>query len=304
MSDDDEIIPMYDALRYPGGPGPAGLPPRLAERASSMPGWSRLARGAGLGQKANLFYDPDVDATQIQPVGFLELPGDRGSDLDACQLQITLAPPRAIPRDARDLPIDIANMTGEMDNATMGSFGDYPGTTPAAPIAWPPFIYIVEWGVGGTRAKAEIDAVNGACINVTASWVRVYAAAALDGVENAPGTKGVYTLAAFVGPGYPRTGSAQRSVFLGDVVSQNSSDVFAVPAFAKDVTVLANLVDNATVTYVNFYQDPAGLLPVATYLVTGNQPGPFRVPNAGAYFNVQNGLGSTAAFVALFELSI
>ena len=296
---DDDVVPMFDSFRYPG----AGLPRRREDLASSIPGWSRLARGAPLGQKTNLFYDPEVAEEQFSPVQ-ISLPGDQGSDLDACQLQITLAPPRAIPRDARDLPIDIQGMTGEFDNAAMGAYGDYPGTTPAAVLAWPPFIYIVEWGVGGTRVKAEIDAVNGACVNVTASWVRVYAAAALDGVTAAPGTKGVYTLAAFIGPGYPRTGSAQRTVFLGDVASQGSSDVFAVPALAKDVTVLANEVDAASVAYINFFQDSAGLLPVATYLVTGNQPGPFRVPNAGQYFTIQNGLGVTAGFSALFELSI
>src|ERR1700729_2304474 len=111
MSSDD-AIPMYDGLRYPGGPGPTGLPRRIEDLASSIPGWSRLARGAPLGQKTNLFYDPEVSAEQFSPVQILELPGDQGSDLDACQLQITLAPPRAIPRDARSLPVDIQGMTG------------------------------------------------------------------------------------------------------------------------------------------------------------------------------------------------
>jgi hypothetical protein len=292
-------------LRYPGH----GLPERQQNTVPRMPGWSRLAKDAPLGQKTNIFYNPHVNKFQTDPVQILQLPGDEGTDLDATQIQLVLAPPRAIPREVIYLPADIQGMTGEFDNAAMASFGTYPGGI--HPIAWPPFIYVVEWGVGGTRVRAEIDAVNGASVNLTASFVRVYGAVALDAIEGAPnpGTEGVYTLAAFVGPGFPREGSAQRTVFLGELTAagtpDQSSEIFATPPLAKDVTVLSNAgFGNVTAGYVTFSQDPGGLNPVATYFVNGNQPGSFRVPNGGAYFQVQSGLGVSAYFSAVFGLSI
>lgn len=292
-------------LRYPGH----GLPNRQQNTMSRMPGWSRLAKDAPLGQKTNIFYNPRVFKTQTDPVQILQLPGDEGTDLDATQIQLVLAPPRAIPREVIYLPTDIQGMTGEFDNAAMLSYGTYPGGI--HPIAWPPFIYVVEWGVGGTRVRAEIDAVNGASVNLTASFVRVYGAVALDAIEGAPnpGTEGVYTLAAFVGPGYPREGSAQRTVFLGQLTAAGTPDqnsgVAATPALAKDVTVLSNVAaPNVTVCYVTFFQDPGGQNPVASYIVNGNQPDAFRVPNGGAYFQVQSGAGVSAYYSAVFGLSI
>jgi hypothetical protein len=303
MSDDfsGEAIEMVDELRYPGA---GGIPVRRQNLPSSAPGWSRLARNTPLGQKANIFYDAAVDVAQVTPAQILQLPGDEGSDLDATQIQLVLAPPLAIPRDTRFLDgVNIQTATGEMDNAAMAQFGDYPGTTPGLPIAWPPLIYVVEWGVGGTKVKAEIDAVNGAAVNLTASFVRVYGAVPAD-AENAPGTTGIYTLAAFVGPGWPKPGSAQRTIFVGAIDAGDESDVYATPAFAREVTVMGGLPGNVISGYITFYQDVSGLLPIATYFVNGNQPGSFRVPNAGAYFAVTSGLSVEAPFVACFGLSI
>jgi len=298
----DDVRPLYDLLQYPGGPG--GIPPRQADLASTIPGWSRLSRGAPLGQKSNLFYDADVDAEQVSPVQILELPGPDGKDADATQIQLVLAPPLAIPQDARDLQgVNVQTATGEFDNAAMGQYGDYPGLTPAAPITWPPLIYVVEWGIGGTKVKAEVDAVNGCAVNLTASYVRVYGAVPPDAI-NAPGTTGMYTLAAFVGPGYPQQNSAQRTVLLGEIANTDDSDIYATPAFAREVTVIGAAVGMVTAGYITFYQDPLGALPVASYFINGNQPVPFRVPNAGAYFAVTNGIGADAAFSACFQLSI
>ena len=118
----------------------------------------------------------------------------------------------------------------------------------------------------------------------------------------------MYTLAAFVGPGFPREGSAQRTVFLGQLTAVGSpdqtSEIFATPPLAKDATLIANSVGNVTAGYLTFYQDPAGLNPVASYFGNGNQPLPFRVPNGGAYFSATSGLGVPGFFSVAFGLSI
>jgi hypothetical protein len=294
---------LKDEMRYPGH----GLPERVQNLASSMPGWSRLARNAPLGQKINFLYDGHKTTAQVSSDQALQLPGDGGSDLDACQIQLVLSPPLAIPRSAAELEgLNSQTQSGELDNAAMGTFGDYPGL--GTSIVWPPFIYVVEWGIGGTRVRAEVDAVNGANVNLTASFVRVYAAVAADGASNAQGTSGIYTLAAFVGPGWPKSGSAQRTVFVGTIDAPvdsvlQTSPAYAVPPFAKDVTVIGNSAEMLTTAYVNFYQDPARTKCVATYFINGNQPLPFRVPNGGAYFDIANA-ASIANFAAVFGLSI
>jgi hypothetical protein len=295
----DDVSFLHDRLRYPGH----GLPPREQELASTMPGWSRLARGAPLGQKANILYDAATLEPQVSADQILQLPGDLGSDLDACQIQLVLAPPLAIPRVFAELAGENAQTaTGEFGYAAMGSYGTYPGTIHT--ITWPPFIYVVEWGIGGTKVRAEVDAVNGATVNLTASFVRVFGALSLDGVVNAPGTSGLYTLAAFVGPGFPREGSAQRTVFTGATLSTATSETFAVPSFAKDVFVMGNVPNTVAAGYINFYQDAGALVPVASYFINGNQPTSFRVPSAGAYFQINNGSGVTSSFAAVFGLSI
>jgi hypothetical protein len=289
-------------LRYPGH---GDLPPREMDLASSVPGWSRLARGAPLGQKVNLLYQASVEHPKAAlSESFLWLPGDVGSDLDACQIQLVLGPPAAVPRNFADLDgTNAQTASGEFGNASMLNYPDYPGT--AGPIVFPPMIYIVQWGIGGAKFQAEIDAVNGAVANIVASSMRVFGAVPLDAATNAPGTSGIYTLAAFVGPGWPRDGSAQRTVFVGTVDESDSSDVFATPAFARDVTATWNGAGSLASGYVNFYQDPGGLKCVGSFFFNGNQPGAFRVPNGGMYFSIDNNSsGAEQAFAAVFTLSI
>src|SRR4029077_7707577 len=296
--DDDGAIPLYDFIRYPGH----GRPERVMDLASRMPGWSRLAQGAPLGQKANIAYDPISDDTQFTPAQILQLPGNDGSDLDATQIHLTLAPPLLIPKRLVDLGgVDLQTLSGEFDNASVGDGGEnaWAGYSPA----WPPLLYIVEWGIGGTKVKAYVDAVNGTTVNLTASFLRVYGAVSPDAL-NVPGESGVYTLAAVVGPGRARSGSAQRTIYAGDIDSLAASGVFSTPPLAKDVTLLGNLAGQATVAYINFYQDPAATKCLASYLVSGNQPLPFRVPNGGMYFTITSGMGQAVKYAAVFGLAI
>jgi hypothetical protein len=83
-----------------------------------------------------------------------------------------------------------------------------------------------------------------------------------------------------------------------------------VPGHAKTVTVIAAPVSPAvnpppvTVAYVTLYADAALTYPIATYIVNGNQPDPFRVPNGAMWFTVTTAIGVQSRFAAVFELGI
>lgn len=289
-------IPLYDDLEYPGH----GMPPR-ADAGNDFSPWARLAKGQGFGKKVNILYDASEELDQPAPVPILEL---RGSDLDACQIQITLTSPKAIPRAIADLGINLQNQTGEFDNRSIGA-DVYPGT--AGPIIWPPFVARIKWGVGGAFAEALVDFVNGTVINVPASAIDVSIAIPPDAI-NQPGTSGAYTLSAFAGPGLPRSGNAQRTMFVGSLATGAESDIFAVPAFAKRVTVLSCDPTAGTpavnVSYLRFWQAPDGTSCVGNYIITGNVPDSFAVPNAAQYFSIVSGVSPTQRFNAVFDLSI
>jgi hypothetical protein len=274
---------------------------------SDVRGWSRLAKESPLGQTVAILYDPDAEAAQVSPVQVLEL---NGGDLDATQVQLTLGSPFAVPRDPAELEgVNLQNVSGGYDNESMAAFGDYPGTTD--PITWPPFVYVIQWGIGGNQQQMMVDAVNGARVNLTCSFLRVFAAVAPDAI-NQPGTAGAYVLGGFVGPGWPTPGSAQRSICIGSLDSQAESDVFSVPRHARRATVIgaaspaaplpAPQIPPVTVCYLRFFADPAGTVCVGNYIVNGNQPGPFPIPNGGQYFSVVSGMSASTPFSALFEL--
>ena len=148
-----------------------------------------------------------AEDSNFEPQGYDQASTRRGS-------QITLCQPLAIPRVDVDLGADPSNQSGGFDNA--GMMGRvYPGT--AAPIAWPPFTARLKWGTGGTYAEAYIDWVNGTTINVSASALDLRAAVSPDAIY-VPGTSGLYQLRAFLSPGWPRPGNAQRTVYVGPVV--------------------------------------------------------------------------------------
>ena len=293
--------PLFEFLRYPGN----GMAKRAADELPEVQGWLRLAKKCPLGQKGVILYDPDASVEQIQLVQLLELNGD---DLDATQCQITLGSPFVVPRDPAELAGEnLQTVTGEFDNTGMSAFGDFPGT--GGPVTWPPFLYLITWGIGGNRQRMYVDAQNGARVNVTCSYLSVIGAVAPDAV-NQPGTAGAYVLAAFVGPGWPTPACAQRSIFVGALDVNDESDIFPTPLHAKRVTVIGagsppamSAVPPVTVCYVRFFADPDGTIPVGNYIVNGNQPGPFPVPNAGMYFSIVSGMVSGTPFAGVFELA-
>jgi hypothetical protein len=240
--------------------------------------------------------------------------GQDGSDLDACQMTITLAQPRVIKAAFVDRGIvgqNQQNTTGSYANVDVTS-ANFPGTS--GPIAWVPMIAKVEWGLGGTRHEAYVDFNQGTVINISASWVRVSGAVAPDAAASAPGTSGLYELAAFVGPGWTQRGAAQRTVFLGTIDTGAESAVFAVPPFARRATVISmdpEAVGTAspvlTSAYLRFWQGPTGVAVannVGNFFQAGNAIPGFDVPNGGAYFSVQNQSGANLKHAVLFELAI
>lgn len=292
----DEITPLFDGLKYPGH----GYPERENARLEPLQAFFRLAKDQGLGKKSVIIYRASDELAQPSPVDMLEI---RGDDLDATPLQVTLGQPLAVPRRLADLQIDTQNITGEFSAAQIGD-ADYPGTI--HPIAWPPFVATIEWGVGGARSRAFVDFVNGATVNLgPASFVRVHAAVPPDAIHE-PGTTGAYVLSAFIGPGRPRDGIAQRTIYCGQILAGAGGDVLVVPPFAKRATVIGCDVapPNVTVAYVTFYRSPDATNPIGSFIVNGNQPLPFNVPNGGQYAVVTSGMVTPQRFALCFELGI
>lgn len=310
-------------MQYPG----RGMPLRPEDTMSNLQPFARLTRGQPLGKKEILAYVDTVIGGQQSMTTILDAGGREGSDLDACQMCVTLSQPRVINKALATGGIgnfNQQNMSGSYDNADFGTT-DFPGTTD--PISWVPITAIVEWGLGGTRQRAFVDFVQGTVINLSASWVRVHAAVAPDAAnldfQNddedivRASTSAYYEIAAFLGPGWTKPGTAQRTVFIGQIESQLEGNVFAVPPYARRATVISLdkkasgagpfTPPSLTAAYLRFWQSPTGVTMgrnVGNYFQSGNQPIAFDVPNAGAYFSVQSAMDATYPFAVIFELSI
>jgi len=280
---------------------------RAKEDRASLSAWGRLCRGQGLGKKSVLAYNADAaeGARQRSQVNILQVSGD---DMDAQHLTLTIAPPLVIPQPfTQALIAKQQNVTGEQDNQQITS-GNFPGI--GFPIAWPPFNVVIEWGIGGNSFTAEVDFTNGTTVNLPGvAFVRAYAVADPDRLQ---GTSALYTLFATIGPGMARPGSAQKTVFYGNVASAEESTVFPIPKFAKRAIVVG--WSNAaapnvpvTVATLRFWQSPTGQASgtnVGNFVATGNQPIGFDVPGGAYYASLVNGMSSPARFAIVYELSI
>lgn len=291
--------PLYRGPIYPGN----GYPPNRGEARPGMSPFGRLAKGQPLGKSSILPYDASLDRIQPAAVPILQVEGD---DLDASQLCITLAPPRVIPLPFIEVSeLDIQNQTGEQDNSEITA-DNFPGDI--APIQWPPLEAVIEWGIRGASSRAIVDYVNGVTVNVIASYLRVYATVTQSEASGEiTGTSALYYLTAFVGPGWTKTGTAKRTIYIGTIAQNAASLVFDVPRFARtamvvgcDTTVPANI----TVATLRFWQSPDGTNNVGNFFQSSNQPGPFAVPNGAQYFSVENGSAVGMKFSVIFELAL
>jgi len=295
---------LIDGVAVPGH----GLPETPGNRLTA---WARLSHGRAIGKKEILAYDRgDDDVVQEGMTSILDIGGRAGDDDDACQLAITLSQPRVLNKPFATHGIgdfNQQNLTGSYDNIGIAT-GNFPGT--GAPIAWVPITAIVEWGLGGTSHRAFVDFVQGATINLVASWLRVHAAVAPDAENVVRANSAWYEVAANVGPGWPRPGIAQRTVYLGTVVNGADSGTFAIPPFAKSAQVICmdpGATPSVTSAFLRFWQGPTGVAAgdgVGNYFQSGNQPLGFPIPNGAGYFSVLSNYGADARFAVLFDLAI
>lgn len=300
-----DAVPMIDDLKFPGH----GYPEREAElrRGADATTWARLTQNQPTGGRAVILYDADAEEPQIAATPFLDL---GGADQDATQMQIVIDQPRVIWHRASTLAgLDITNLSGEYSNVTVDTTDHFPGDS--TPIVWPPISVLIEFGTL-TKTQIIVDIINGARINIAASWVRAYAVVT-DDAANRPGTSAAYALRAFATPGWPSSSLAQRTVWVGTLTDGAPSSVFAVPAAAKRVALVGCDTSATppiiTSGYIRFWQRPDGPTAMAgnvgNYFVSGNQPGPFVVPNGAAYFDVVSQMGDalTTPFAAVFDLA-
>jgi hypothetical protein len=296
--------PMYPGRGYPARPG---------EDRPGLSPFGRLAMGQTLGKPSILIYDHEACGTQKAEVDMLTIEGD---DVDACQLVLTLHPPRVIPLPIEEVRerLDQQNLTGEQTNSEVTT-GRFPGEHHHRPIRWPPLEAKILFGTGGVSTEVIVDYVNGVTLPVVASYVRAYALVSQSKRDgDIYGTSAAYYLAAHVGPGFSAH-RAQRTVFVGKVHDNRESEVFDTPKFGKVAFISGrrthddshhDIKHHAPVIaagWIRFFQSPDGTNPVGDFFVSSYMSR-VEVPNAGLYFAVYNQSGHEMNMAVVFELGL
>ena len=299
MRDPDLPRLLHTEPLYPGN----GLPPRPGEDRPGLSPFGRLAMGGTYGISTILIYNHHT--ADVQP-GMHDMIALEGDDLDACQLSLTLHPPRVIPLCFDELSARIdKRLTNEQSNSEV-MICDFPWTK--EPIRWPPLEAAIEFGVGGVSTTVFVDYLNGVTLSVTASYLRVRALVAQSkDCGDIFGTSAAYYLAAHVGPGFAES-HAQRTIFVGDVDDHEDSDPFDVPKFAKIATLIGcrkhhHKSPTLTIGWIRFWQDPKGEHCVGDFFVSDHQTR-IKVPNAAPYFSVYNESGHRMKMSVIFELAL
>jgi hypothetical protein len=300
MSDRRLPRPLHDEPLYPNN----GLPPRPGEDRPGLSPFGRLAMGQVLGVRSILIYNSDNPEVQEAQNDMINIEGD---DLDACQLVVTLHPPRVIPIsfEAVNARLDQQNLTGEQNNSEV-ALDRFPGTK--QPICWPPLEAAIEFGTGGVSTTVVVDYVNGVTLQVQASFLRVFALVSQNKKGgDIFGTSAAYYLAAHVGPGFAES-HAQRTIFVGNVDDKEDSFVFDLPKFAEIAVLMGCRSDHhrrpaLTVGWIRFWQDPEGRHGVGDFFASGPQER-IEVPNVAKYFSVFNESGHKMKMSVIFELAL
>lgn len=223
----------------------------------------------------------------------------RTDDGNAMQLALTLTPPKTTNGFGAVIPDDLQNFTGPFyaNNDTVNGGPDV-AVRYSNPIAH------IEWGIGGTESQADADILNGLVVNLTASFVRVRMN--VEEVNEDTGTT-FYQLAAFVGPGRPKTNNLQRTVVVNQWTA-GLSLVQPLPFFAKQVTVIGPDFGGAAFDRVmHLYRgtDGAGgpLLPLADlHFPAATAPQRLAIPNGAMFFQIEAAHSLPAS--CIFELAI
>ena len=309
--------PMYSDLYYPGHGYPGQVedlrvPPPGARSGEHGPltSWERLVRGKPLGKRIVVPFR-QTDGTVFAPVSVLQL---EGKDEDAIQINVTLSPPKIVPLSLAQVESvtsgDIQRATGELTNDQVRALvGNFPGS--ANPFRWTNISAIVQWGIGGVSEQAEVDLMQGLCVNLCASFVRVYAVVGDDG--SLVGDDAAYVMSAFVGPGYPKMLGAQRTFYVGELDNTVESNAFAIPKFAKRVTLIggndvADPAPQITAGTIRFWSSidlsGNGRVCLGNVFFSGNMPQSVVIPGGAAYFSILGGTAAATDYGAIFDLAI
>jgi hypothetical protein len=293
--DGHEIVDMYSnpVAGYQDAHAPQ-LPP-----GTDLTDWAKLSKGKTIGKRVSVNFTTTFSGQVLTaPVNMFTL---QGEDDNALQLSVIMSPPRVLKR-GQPVPTDISQLSTTQDNVEL--FGNGNGTCFSNAIA------ILEWGIGGVSHKAEIDILNGMNINVCASYIRIQAGFAYDGIPGffANANRFVpYEFAAFVGPGKPKDLGAQRTVLVATgLADATESRKIPIPRFAKKVYLLGwgNAAD-IFVGHALFWADEAGIERNGNTLFQANQPNIGVIPNGSAFLSVLNSSGVALGGVyAIFDLAI
>lgn len=274
--------------------------PLRRERGLDIPpetDWGMLMRGQTVGKTAGGLFIPanSVQAARGPNIDVLQLKGDSHHALAVC---VTLIPPQALPPGV-GLTGDVQNVSGTQDNESFLNNAAANQLVYANPVA------LVKWGNGGVECEAKVDVANGARLFLTTSFLRVKFG--IETADSAPTlSQAVYQVGAFVGPGTSRDWSAQYSKDLGNIADTDSSDIVAVPKFAKRVYALAFNADPTILPAlaIQFFRDGQAVEGVNTTFLAGNNTTPAPVPNGAYYYTVNNQSGDTMRVLTVFELGL
>jgi len=283
--------------------------------------FQKLSLGATLGKKIVIGVQ-DAAFIPVKRSPSLNMFSVQTENNSAMQLTITLSPPQVIP--SSNFPGGIVPVQGAIQDVSGERYSDDMLSSPSLSpgFSWYQAIAVVEWGVGGAQCKVEADFMNGLCLNLTASFVRIFAL--FDKViDPANLTGGAYVFNAFVGPGSPKPNNAQKTVNIGRVAggpdgfpdgSFPLAPIYAIPFFAKQVALCASrqgipglpqsIVNNIDIDII-FYRDIRGLDPLGGYRFTSDTSMPVKIPNGAYYFTVQNNsVPAVADCQAIFDLNV
>lgn len=280
----------------PGGPGQVVTP------------WQVLVQGKTVGKRAIALFDSANVAQAPSMTDILTIGAD--DDRNAHQLCLTLSPPQVVTDwTAIQAAPDKQGVSGEVENLNMSS-----GST----FAWGNVLAILDWGIGGIANQAVVDFSNGLCVNLCASYLRVRAVVdrfEFGALEPLP-SRAAYVFRAFVGPGYPKSNNAQRTVRIQVGDGQDAtSGWFQLPAFAKDVTVLgvqktAGISPSANQfsCLLQFANAPAAANVQSQLVFDQDNPIRIPVPNDSPWFRIVNTTTAVPASVThaqvVFNLAI
>lgn len=293
-------------------------------------GWTALIQDKTIGKKiAIAAQGSDSGIIQGNSLNILQISAPNEF---AQQLQLVLSSPHLVSQ--YQFPGGVVPMDGSIQDASgdRDNYDFYLHPSDSNNISWMQAIAVIEWGIGGVQYKAEVDFLNGLCINLVASWVRV--GAFIDAI-NTDGTVvdgGAYIFSAFVGPGYPKANNAQRTFYVGSLLNVGDSsggfssdfgypqkgygnifntdptlpplngfaNLYPIPYFAKLASVIAMHGDTLSFglplspwdVSLVFFRDVRATNPLGHYHFTPDVREPCRIPNGAMYFSVHNNLGN------------